>query len=203
MKTMWDARYGEEKFAFGEAPNDYLKEKLEKKDGQKILFPAEGEGRNAVYAATLGWNSSAFDLSGEGLKKAQVLANKHDVSIDYQVGELSKINYTKESFDAIVLVYAHFPAHLRREYHQLLGTYLKPGGRLILEGFSKNNLELSQKQEASNGPKDINMLFSTEEIEEDFQGYKIIELKEEIITLDEGPYHQGEASVIRLYAIKE
>jgi hypothetical protein len=59
----WNDRYSKEEFAFGVHPNDYLKEQLEKLPIGKILFPAEGEGRNAVFAAKLGWTVSAFDIS--------------------------------------------------------------------------------------------------------------------------------------------
>lgn len=72
----WNDRYSKNGFAFGEAPNDYLKEQLEKLDTGTILFPAEGEGRNAVFAAKLGWTVSAFDISVEGKNKAILLAKK-------------------------------------------------------------------------------------------------------------------------------
>jgi hypothetical protein len=61
----WNERYSKNEFAYGEAPNNYLKEQLEKLSAGAILFPAEGEGRNAVFAATLGWKVSAFDISIE------------------------------------------------------------------------------------------------------------------------------------------
>ena len=70
MKEKWDDRYSEKEFAYGERPNIYLKEQLTKFPSGKILFPAEGEGRNLVYAATLGWNVFAFDQSAEGKRKA-------------------------------------------------------------------------------------------------------------------------------------
>lgn len=65
----WDDRYKSEEFAYGEEPNNYLKEQLEKLNPSTILFPAEGEGRNAVFAAKLGWKVSAFDISEEGKTK--------------------------------------------------------------------------------------------------------------------------------------
>ena len=55
MKERWDDRYSKPEFAYGEEPNNYLKEQLIRIPAGTILFPAEGEGRNAVYAATLGW----------------------------------------------------------------------------------------------------------------------------------------------------
>ena len=70
----WNDRYSSEEFAYGTAPNNYLKEQLEKLKTGSILFPAEGEGRNAVFAAKLGWKVSAFDISAEGKNKALKLA---------------------------------------------------------------------------------------------------------------------------------
>jgi hypothetical protein len=65
---MWDDRYGKIEFAYGEQPN-FLKEQLIKIPAGSI-FPAEGEGRNAIYAATQGWNVHAFDQSIEGKESA-------------------------------------------------------------------------------------------------------------------------------------
>ena len=59
----WNDRYSDKKYAFGLEPNDYLKEQLEKLNPGKILFAGEGEGRNAVFAAKMGWAVSAFDIS--------------------------------------------------------------------------------------------------------------------------------------------
>src|SRR4051812_12435595 len=109
----WNDRYSKEEFAYGEQPNNYLKEQLEKLDAGSILFPAEGEGRNAVFAAQLGWRVSAFDISIEGKNKALGLAEANNVTIDYQVGELQELNYKPEQFDAIALIYAHFPADIK------------------------------------------------------------------------------------------
>jgi len=53
MKEKWDERYGAKEFAFGEQPNNYLKEQLDKIPIGKMLFPAEGEGRNAVHADSI------------------------------------------------------------------------------------------------------------------------------------------------------
>lgn len=70
----WNERYSTDEFAYGEEPNAYFKEQLDKLNAGAILFPAEGEGRNAVFAATRGWRVAAFDISTEGKKKALRLA---------------------------------------------------------------------------------------------------------------------------------
>lgn len=199
----WNERYSAEAFAYGEQPNNYLKEQLEKLPVGSILFPAEGEGRNAVFAAKLGWKVSAFDISMEGQKKALKLADANNVSIDYQVGELETLNYSQGQFDAIALIYAHFPADIKSQYHKNLDKYLRKGGIVIFEAFSKKHIDYLSKNENVGGPKDVASLFSIEEIRSDFANYHFIELEETEIELTEGLFHNGLGSVIRFVAQKK
>ncbi|EMJ90880.1 class I SAM-dependent methyltransferase [Leptospira alstonii] len=199
----WNDRYSKDEFAYGEKPNDYLKEQLEKLNVGRILFPAEGEGRNAVFAAKLGWTVSAFDISVEGKKKAFRLAELNKVTIDYQVGELQALNYNAEQFDAIALIYAHFPADIKSSYHKTLDGYLRKNGFVIFEAFSKRHIDYVTKNEKVGGPKEIAMLFSMDELKTDFANYEIIELVEKEIELSEGLFHNGKGSVIRFVGRKK
>jgi len=199
----WNDRYSIEGFAYGEQPNNYLKDQLIKLNIGTILFPAEGEGRNAVFAAKLGWTVSAFDISFEGKNKALKLAEKNKVIIDYQVGELQSLNYSHEQFDVVGLIYAHFPASIKSDYHKTIGKYLRKGGTIIFEAFSKKHIEYLAKNEKVGGPKDIESLFSIEEIKTDFAGYEVIEMEEKEIYLNEGIYHKGLGSVIRFTGRKK
>jgi 2-polyprenyl-3-methyl-5-hydroxy-6-metoxy-1,4-benzoquinol methylase len=199
----WNDRYSKEEFAYGEQPNNYLKEQLEKLDVGAILFAAEGEGRNAVFAGKLGWTVSAFDISVEGKNKACRLAETNNVTIDYQVGELQTLNYNTEQFDAIALIYAHFPADIKSMYHRSLDKYLRKNGVVIFEAFSKRHIDYLAKNEKIGGPKDIAMLFSIDELVADFANYEIIELVEKEIELCEGQFHNGTGSVIRFVGRKK
>jgi len=199
----WNERYSKEAFAYGEEPNAYIKEQLKELKPGTILFPAEGEGRNAVFAAQIGWGVSAFDISSEGKKKALQLAEKNNVIIDYQVGELQTLNYGAKQFDALALIYAHFPAAIKSVYHKMLSTYIRQGGFIIFEAFSKKHLYYLAKNDAVGGPKEIDMLFSIEEIQSDFSDYEIIELAEKEIELNEGAFHKGSGSVIRFVGRKK
>lgn len=198
----WNDRYSNEEFAYGEEPNNYLKEQLEKLNSGTILFPAEGEGRNAVFAARSGWIVDAFDISTEGKNKALKLAETNNVTIRYQVGELESLNYQTEEFDAIALIYAHFPAEIKSATHKQLDKYLRKGGIIIFEAFSKKHLEYLAKNDKVGGPKDVESLFSIEEIKADFHDYEIIELVEKEIELNEGLFHNGKGSVIRFVGKK-
>lgn len=203
MKEFWDDRYSTDEFAYGKHPNNYLKEQLEKLEVGSILFAAEGEGRNAVFAATLGWSVSAFDISTTGKNKALRLSEAQNVSIDYQVGELRTLYYDNNQFDAIAFIYAHFPADIKSQYHKTLDKYLMKGGTVIFEAFSKNHLAYNSVNEKIGGPKDINMLFSKEELKSDFANYEIVELDEKEIELNEGLFHNGRGSVIRFVGRKK
>lgn len=202
MKQMWDERYSGEEYAYGEEPNEFLKAQLSGLKPGKILFPAEGEGRNAVYAATRGWEAYAFDQSAEGKKKAERLAAKQNVKIHYSVCGLEEAVYEENTFDAVCLIFAHFPPEKRNAYHLSLSRFLKKDGIVLLEGFSKKHFQYRLNNPSAGGPGDINMLFSMDEIKNDFQVFEIIDLQETDTILHEGKGHNGLASVVRFIGKK-
>jgi hypothetical protein len=203
MLQFWEERYGKEPYAYGKEPNNFFKEQIENLAPRKILFPAEGEGRNSVYAALKGHDVYAFDLSSEGKKKAELLANEFEVKINYIVSSFGNLPYLPEQFDTIVLIYAHFPADLKSSFHHELCKYLKPDGTIIFEAFSKNHIKFNSVNEKAGGPKDMAMLFSIEELQTDFRDFDIQILNEEEVELSEGIYHIGQSSVVRFVGKKK
>ncbi|MBL0049204.1 MAG: class I SAM-dependent methyltransferase [Bacteroidetes bacterium] len=197
MVDFWNKRYAETDFAYGKTPNLFLVEQLISLQPETILFPCEGEGRNAVYAATKGWKTEAFDSSEMGMKKAQQLATENEVKIQYQLGDAKTIDYPIESFSVIALMYTHFPKEIRAEVHQKMARWLKPGGTLILEAF--NPLQYSR---TSGGPKDISQLYSETMLQADFSTLKTKILYCKEVTLHEGKFHQGAAEIIRYVGTK-
>ncbi|MFC2110118.1 class I SAM-dependent methyltransferase [Bacteroidota bacterium] len=203
MKEMWDSRYANDAYAYGIEPNIFFKETLEKhKLSGSLLLPAEGEGRNAVYAAKKGLEVTAFDISIEGKNKALQLAKNENVKFSYQVGDFFELDIIHQQFDSAALIFAHFPPPLLSKYHKKIGDLIKPKGIIILEGFSKKHLKLSQENPNIGGPKDLEMLFSKEAIQKDFSDFEIIQLEEINVELKEGKYHNGTGSVIRFIGIK-
>jgi len=197
MKTFWNNRYKEKEFAYGTAPNQFFKETINKlKINGTILLPAEGEGRNAVYAAQKGLIVTAFDISAEGRNKAKKLAEKKKVKIDYNVGELAQLKFKSNSFDSLALIYAHFYKN-KKELNQKLADLVKPNGYIILEGFSTKNLFYRKTNPNVGGPTDINMLYTIEEISTTFKNFKTFLLEQKTIELNEGNFHNGTANVIR------
>jgi ubiquinone/menaquinone biosynthesis C-methylase UbiE len=204
MKEFWEERFKDEEFAYGVKPNQFFEDTVAKYNLKgNILLPAEGEGRNAVFAAKKGLNVTCFDISNQGKLKALKLAELNNVNINYLVGEFSQISFRENSFDVIVLIYAHFLPNLKSEYHQRITKYLKKGGLLILEGFSKEQLKINAEYKIDLGPKKSEMLFSLDEIEKDFSALEVVVLKQEEIELNEGLFHKGKASVVRFIGKKQ
>lgn len=197
MKEFWNQRYGATEYAYGTEPNVFFKSQLDSLQAGKLLMPAEGEGRNAVYAATLGWETTAFDSSISGREKAMKLASEKGVNITYRIEDAREVSFPEASFDAIGLIYVHLPPDFRQLLHQRILSWLKPGGHIILEGFGKDQLQFQ-----SGGPRDINMLFSKAMLEEDFAALKNLHIEEASIDLEEGLYHVGKAAVVRLVGEK-
>lgn len=202
MLEFWNERYKKDEYAYGIEPNVFFKSIIDDLHVGKILLPAEGEGRNAVYAASIGWETFAFDLSTEGRTKALKLAESKNVHIDYFIGSFGDLPYQDRQFDAIALIYAHFQSDKKSSFHKTLQDYLKPGGHLIFEAFSKNHLAYNSVNDKVGGPRDEAMLYSVEELKRDFSALEISYLKEEVIHLSEGACHIGMGSVVRMVAVK-
>ena len=130
-------------------------------------------------------------------KKALQLANKQNVHIKYENTDYETVSFPLETFDCIVLVFAHIHAEKRQFYHRKLVSFLKPGGHLILESFSKEQINRD-----TGGPKNLEMLYSTKELQEDLADFSYLKVEETETVLNEGIYHSGLASVIRVSAIK-
>lgn len=196
-KDFWEERYKEAQYAYGTEPNAFFKLFLDGCQPGKLLLPAEGEGRNAVYAARRGWDVNAFDFSLNARKKAMELAVSTGVSINYFVADIEFYELSEELFDVISLIHIHFPPSTRKYVHRKMINSLKVGGFLVMEAFSKNQLKFK-----SGGPSNVDMLYSVDDLKEDFHLLDIQTLYQVEYEMNEGPFHQGTASVVRLVAMK-
>ncbi|MEN8764697.1 MAG: methyltransferase domain-containing protein [Wenyingzhuangia sp.] len=200
---MWDNRYAKDTYAYGTKPNLFFKATIaEYQLNGKMLLPAEGEGRNAVHAAKEGFEVTAFDISSQGKKKALKLAEKEKVMINYEIGNLFDLKLVDQKYDVAALIFAHFPSDVVSIYHHKIADLIIDGGIIILEGFSKNHLEMRNINPKVGGPNKSEMLFSVESIKKDFTNFEIIKLEEVEVDLNEGEFHNGSGKVIRFIGRK-
>ena len=193
----WDERYSSIGFVYGTEPNIFFKDELDKLKTGNIVLLGEGEGRNAVYAAVRGWNVDAVDFSIIAKRKALKLAEENSVGINYEITDLSEYKPKSNYYDTAAIIFLHLNPKIRSGVHSKVVDSLKPSGTLILEVYEKEQLGKD-----SGGPQNIDMLYSKEELRNDFVNMNIIVLEKKIITLNESNQHNGEAVVQRLIAVK-
>lgn len=197
MKEFWDLRYSEPGFAYGMEPNTFFVEVLDSFSPGRLLLPGEGEGRNAIYAAGNGWKVCAFDQSIVARDKALEWAASMDLQFDYRQINLEEFNCIKPVFDLIALIYIHMLPETRFQFHSQLSACLKPGGKIIMECFHKNQLSYG-----TGGPPIEELLYHEDDIRADFIDLAIELCEERVLDISEGKYHSGQSSVVRLIANK-
>ena len=139
--SFWDERYQKGRFMFSTKPNAFLVEQVPEKGG-KALAVGDGEGRNGVWLAEQGWSVTSLDYSQEGIAKTQQLATQRGVALETVCADASQWDYPEAHFDLIVLFYFHLPREPAKVAHRGCVKALRPGGRLILEGFRKEQMPL-------------------------------------------------------------
>ena len=194
MSLMWDKRYGTEDYAYGREANAFFSTQLDKIVPGQILLPGEGEGKNGVYAALKGWKVDAFDQSSVGQSKALAFASELNVKINYKVCQLEDFPFKENHYDVLALLFFHADPAGRKLLHRRACECLKPGGSLILEAFHKEQIDKD-----TGGPKALDMLFDEQTLSSDFALFETLLLEKQEIELNEGPFHQGLASVIRFH----
>jgi len=188
---MWNERYRNNGFAYGTEPNSFLAENANLLTGP-VLSLAEGEGRNAVFLASLGFEVLGVDASDVGLAKAHKLAESRGVSIRTEVADLAAYEPPASSFGSVVSISAHLPSAVRRRLYPLVEQSLKAGGFILLEAYSK-----SQLPKNTGDPKDSDMLMTVEDIQKEFPNCEAIlchEIEREVV---EGEFHTGMACVVQ------
>lgn len=195
MKLLWNERWAEPVAAYGDQPNEFLAASVAAlPEGGTVVCLADGDGRNGLWLAARGFDVIAVDAS----EVAVARANARDVS-GYRAFVADLADWAVPPCDAIVSIYAHLPVAFRRTVHERAFAALRPGGVFLLEGFSPDQV---RRERTSGGPKDVSMLFTCELLRGDLPGAEFSLLEEVTTTLAEGPYHAGDAEVVRCIARK-
>ncbi|OZC04422.1 class I SAM-dependent methyltransferase [Rubricoccus marinus] len=193
----WDARYAEEAYAYGTAPNAWLASQASHLPASgRALVPASGEGRDAVWLAEQGLTVTAVDLSAAGLAKTHRLADARGVDVATVHADLRTWDWPLAEVDVVALSFVHVEPHVRSDLHRRALAALKPGGLVVVEGFHIGQL-VYRAVHGSGGPGRADMLFTADLLRADFEGADVLALEETETTLREGAYHDGLAKVVR------
>lgn len=197
MKDRWNSWYSQGEYVYGTEPNKFFEEEISRITPGKVLLLAEGEGRNAVFAAKLGWEVNAVDFSAEGKRKAEELATKNNVRLNYILNDLAEYEPEEQLYDAAGIFYVHLEKEIRERLIKSTINSLKHNGILIFECFEKEQLQYN-----SGGPKKAELLYSLEDAVNDFIDLEFKKLSKEKVQLNEGQKHAGEGIVIQFVGRK-
>lgn len=198
MSGMWDQRYAETKNIYGEKANVFFEEQLNLLNAGTILLPGDGEGRNSIYAARQGWIVDAFDYSKQAVENAREFFAIQKVDVNMYYGSVLDHPSVSEKYDVVASLYLHLFTQERPKVHHFIADSIKPGGFVLMEVFSKN--QLGRK---SGGPQNDDMLYDISEIKRDFEEFDVFVLEEVEIHLSEGKLHNGKAMVVRFVGRKK
>lgn len=196
---MWDQRYATDEYIYGTAPSMFLERSADLlTSGQEALAVADGEGRNSVFMAQKGLRVTAMDNSTVGMEKARRLADAKGVQLDFRLADLKTWEWTADTYDVVAAIFIQFadPA-FRAEIFDGIERTLKPGGLLLLHGYTPNQIGFG-----TGGPSKAENLYSKDFLAKRFGGWDIVRLDEYEAELHEGTGHSGPSALIDLIARK-
>ena len=199
-KEFWNKRFDKEEFIFGKEPNEYLVQqaRVYLKPNQKVLCIADGEGRNGVWLAKQGMQVTGFDVSDIALEKAKQFAKDHQVAIDYSLSDTDSFDWQENSYDAVIGIFIQFAEpQMRARIFKQAHKALKPGGILILQGYTLKQLEYK-----TGGPSLKDHLYTEDIIRDHVKEFQILDLRCYEKELNEGARHAGISALLGLVAKK-
>jgi len=193
-ETFWNKRYAGDDYLYGTEPNSFLVAQY-KVLREPVLSLSEGEGRNAVFLASHGLEVVCVDISAVALEKAKRLAKSRGVEITTIVCDLEDFEPEERRYGSVVSISAHLPSRVRHRLYPLIEQSLRPGGTIVLEAYSENQLSRD-----TGGPKDLDMLMTVDKLRREFPNCEPLLLRDIEREVSEGEGHTGMASVVQFIA---
>jgi len=164
----WDRRYAEPNLLWSAAPNRFLVHEVSDLEPGRALDLACGEGRNALWLASLGWHVTAVDFSPVAIGKAKERARVEEREVDFLCADLLEYEPEQEVHALVFLLYLHLPADERRRVLARAASALAPGGMLLLVGH-----DLANPTDGVGGPSDASVLYTPDDIVAELRGLAI------------------------------
>ena len=195
---MWDKRFSTPNYVFGEEPNAFLVSQAALLGKGHALALADGEGRNSVWLAQQGFTVDAFDFSAPAIVKAQALADKHKVQVNFSCSDWQSFDWPTTHYDLVAGIFFQFATpDERSELFQKIKDSLKPGGVLVIQGYGKNQLTYK-----TGGPDKIEHLYDEDLLRQAFAGFDVLVCETYETSITEGAGHSGMSALVGFVARK-
>jgi SAM-dependent methyltransferase len=197
-KHNWDERYSGSEYKYGTDPNGFLASVADRIPPGRVLCLGDGEGRNGVYLAGLGYDVTSVDQSEVGLGKAGRLAADRGVEITPVVADLSDFAIERDCWSGVVSIFCHLPPPLRRRVFRDSVAGLRAGGVIIVEAFTPRQLEFK-----TGGPPTADLMMTLEGLREELDGLRLEIAREVDRDMGDGPCHSGTGAVVQVVGIRD
>lgn len=165
----WDRRYSQTALVWSATPNQFVESELADLPPGRALDVAAGEGRNAIWLASRGWDVTAVDFSGVALDKGRALQARHergpDLRIDWVQADVLEYDPVPGAYDLALLAYLQLPADQRRGAVRRAFSTLRDGGTLFVVAHDSTNIT-----EGTGGPQYPEVLYTAEDVLADLDG---------------------------------
>ena len=172
----WDERYSQSDLVWGAPPNAVVVERVTSLPRGRALDLACGEGRNAHWLATRGWEVTGLDYSAVAVDKARRVAAEAPRSVrerlDYRVADVTDTDLGGE-YDLVLMIYLHLAPEERLQVVNRAISALKPDGILMILGHDAVNLS-----QGVGGPQDPEILYTTDDLVNSFDGRLVVDVAE-------------------------
>ena len=165
----WDRRYAGVENLWSAKPNRFLVAEVEALPPGRALDLACGEGQNAIWLATLGWDVTGVDFSEVAIAKARARAERDGVEVEFMCADLLTYEPEPAAFDLVLLLYFHLPPAELRTVLGRAAAALAPGGTLVVLGHDRTNIT-----DGVGGPKDPAIHYTPDELAEELAGLEIL-----------------------------
>lgn len=205
QEARWNTRYRDagDDYLFGTEPNRFLAHRAELlREGRTAVSVADGEGRNSVWLAEQGLEVTAVEISSVAVEKARRLAAGRTLPIRFLQADMLAPDWPPQdmhnAFDWVIGVFIQFVgAADRTRQFAAMKRLAKPGGHLLLQGYTPKQLEYR-----TGGPGDLENLYTREILLDAFADWEIEELVDYEDDVAEGTGHKGRSALIGLVARK-
>lgn len=164
----WNRKYAEADSLWSREPNRLLVAEVADLEPGRALDLACGEGRNAIWLASLGWRVLGVDFSDVAIEKARTRAEREGVRVDFVCADLLEYEPAPEAYELVLLLYFHLPAAGRRHVLATAADALAPGGTFLLIGHDLTNLT-----DGVGGPSDPDVLCTPDQLVSELPGLEI------------------------------
>jgi cyclopropane fatty-acyl-phospholipid synthase-like methyltransferase len=197
MENFWDKRYAGADYFFGTKPAAgliVLEPHLVA--GGKTLVVADGEGRNSVYLASMGYDVRATDYSQVAQTKAKALANEAGVDVDFVLSDIYDPDWSARAYDNVVAIFIQFvPPERMSELFSALARATRARGTLLIHGYTPEQVALG-----TGGPGNRDHMYTPDMLAQAFSHMQITVNRAYTATLDEGRGHSGPSALIDFVA---